>query len=481
MDRRVVRGSGRRLLYAGGVQAVARAVQLAGLAAGSAMIARHDSAQVLGSFGLAVLILNLIQTSGDWGLTAIGTQALVNSEPAVSPGLLVRVRAQIQSVILAVGGVAVVAAWATGNESVATGAGAGVIAGIVTNLAASMTAPFQSLLRLDVPAWIDIGCRVAGLGALAAAVYTGQADWMIVGTLPAAAVIDLVLTAVAARRFGFPLWASASRDTTRSLMRRATPLAVLTIFGVLYMRANSVVVLALLGSAGLGAYSLAFRVVDVLVMVPSLVLAVSFPVLVRLHATDAVAYRTACQRAHDTLIGVGCALSLATVLAAHPLIQLLGGTTYLGVVTPLRILAIAGLAGFSNALFAQLMIIEGLQSTVLRVSAVALALNLALSVLLVHTNRLTGAAIAAVISEVAGAVVVIGIVTSRAALGVTWRTTTLVITAAGALTGLGLLAEHLGVSATATTVGALMLFVTGLLASPHHPVRSLVVSGAREV
>ena len=51
------------------------------------MIARHDSAQVLGSFGLAVLILNLIQTSGDWGLTAIGTQALVNTETAVTPGL----------------------------------------------------------------------------------------------------------------------------------------------------------------------------------------------------------------------------------------------------------------------------------------------------------------------------------------------------------------------------------------------------------
>jgi O-antigen/teichoic acid export membrane protein len=481
MDRRVVRGSGRRLLYAGGVQTVARAVQLAGLAVGSAMIARLDSSQVLGSFGLAVLILNLIQTSGDWGLTAIGTQALVNTEPDVSPGLLVRLRAQIQSAILAVGGIAVVATWATGSNAVAIGVAAGVTAGVVTNLAASMTAPFQSLLRLDVPAWIDIGSRLAGLGALAAAVYTDQPGWVIIGTLPAAAVLDLALTGVAAHRFGFPLWASGSRDTAHSLMRRATPLAVLTILGVLYLRANSLVVLAQLGTGSLGAYSLGFRIVDVLVMVPSLVLAVTFPVLVRLHATDPAAYRAACQRTHDSLIGVGCALSLATVLAARPLIQLLGGGAYLGVVTPLRILAIAGLAGFGNALFAQLMIVEGLQSTVLKISAIALALNLALSILLVHTNQLTGAAVAAAVSEVGGAAVVIGIVASRAALGLHWRTTTLLITAAGALAALGLFAEHFGVSASATTVGALMLFVTGWLASPHHPVRSLVVSGAREV
>jgi O-antigen/teichoic acid export membrane protein len=481
MDRRVVRGSGGRLLYAGGVQAVARAVQLAGLAVGSAMIARHDSAQVLGSFGLAVLILNLIQTSGDWGLTAIGTQALVNTEPGVTPGLLVRLRAQVQSAILAAGAIAVAATWATGNHAVAIGVGAGVTAGIVTNLAASMTAPFQSLLRLDVPAWIDIGSRLAGLGALAVAVYTDRPGWVIVSTLPAAAALDLALTAVAAHRFGFPLWTAASRDTSHSLLRRATPLAVLTIFGVLYLRANSLVVLAQLGTASLGAYSLGFRIVDVLVMVPSLVLAVTFPVLVRLHATDSVAYRAACQRTHDSLIGVGCALSLATVLAARPLIQLLGGDTYLGVVTPLRILAIAGLAGFANALFAQLMIVEGLQSTVLKVSALALVVNLGLSVLLVHTNQLTGAAVAAAISEVGGAALVIGIVASRAALGLTWRPTTILLAATGALAALGLVAEHFGVSASATTVGALLLFLTGWVASPHHPVRSLVASGAREV
>lgn len=481
MDRRVVRGSGRRLAYASSVQALARVVQLAGLAVGSALIARDDPARVLGSFGLAVLILNLIQTSGDWGLTAIGTQALVTTEPNVSSGVLVRLRAQIQAPILIGTGVAALVTWATGHHPVAIGIAAGGAAGILGNLAASMTAPFQTVLRLDVPGWIDVGTRLAGLGALAAAVYRNQPGWVVVGTLPATALVDLAVTAAAARRFGFTLWETTSRDAARTLLRRATPLAVLTIFGVLYLRANSLVVLAQLGTASLGAYSLGFRVVDVLVMAPSLVLAVVFPVLVRLHAADPPVYRAACQRAHDSLIGVGCAMSMTTALAARPLMELLGGDSYLAVVTPLRILAIAGLAGFANALFAQLMIVEGLQSTVLKVSAFALALNLALSVLLVHTNQLTGAAVAAAISEVGGAVIVIGIVSSLAALGISWRTATTLLAAAGTLTAVGLVVEHLGVSALATTAVALMLFLTGWSASPHHPTRRLAVPGAREV
>jgi O-antigen/teichoic acid export membrane protein len=187
------------------------------------------------------------------------------------------------------------------------------------------------------------------------------------------------------------------------------------------------------------------------------------------------------RRANDSLLGVGCALSLVTALAAHPLIQLLGGDAYLGVVTPLRILAIAGLAGFANALFAQLMIVEGLQSTVLRVSALALVANLGLSVLLVETNQLTGAAVAAAISEVAGAVIVISIVSRRADLAISWRPAARLILAAAAVTAAGLGLEALGVSAVATTAVALMLFVVGWLASPDRPTPLMAVPGAREV
>jgi O-antigen/teichoic acid export membrane protein len=473
MERPVLTAVRRRLAYSTVIQGAARAVQLVSLAAGSALIARHDSASTLGVFGLAVLILSLVQTVGDWGLTAIGAQALVNADEGVSSGVLVRLRAQIQILLVAAAAVAGVAVAVSGDNEVAIGIAAGAVAGVLTNLAGSMTAPFQTELRLDIPAWIDVVTRLIGLGALVAVVEADGPTWLIVATVPLTALLDLIATAVMARRRGFGLWHRGSREISQTLMRRATPLAILTIFGVLYLRANSLVVLALLGTAKLGAYSLVFRVVDVLVAAPSLVLMVVFPVLVRLHRSDRSAYRVACQRANDSLIGVGTALSLAIVLAARPLIQLLGGTAYLSVVTPLRILAVAGLAGFANALFAQLMIIEGLQTAVLRLSSIALVINIGLSVLLVHWNGLTGASIAAAISETAGAILVISIVSYRAALGIRWENAALVVAGAAVLTGAGLALEHVGVSALLTTAVALMLFLAGWLGSALRPGRQL--------
>jgi O-antigen/teichoic acid export membrane protein len=461
VDLRVAAASVRAMAYASAVQGLARAVQLASLAAGSALIARRDSPAVLGMYGLAVLLLNLVQTSGDWGLTPIGTQALVAAEPGVSSGALVRLRSQVQLPILVAAAIATAAAWASGSHAVAFGVGFGAAAGVLTNVAGGATAPFQTRMRLDVPAWIDVATRLAGLVAVVGLVVHHQPGWAVAATIPATALLDLAATAWAARRFGFGLWGTAPSGVTRGLLRRATPLAVLTIFGVLYLRANSLVVLGELGTARLGAYSLVFRVVDVLVMAPSLVLTVAFPVLVRLHSTDPAAYRAACQRTNDSLVAVGCAMALATALAARPLIELLGGDRYLGVVHALRILALAGLAGFTNALFAQLMIVEGLQRAVVSLSAIALAANIGLSLVLVHAFGLTGAAVAAAISEVAGAAIVITVVDRRAALGIRWRASGALAVIAGGLFAAGLAIETTGVPPLAITAAATVLYLVG--------------------
>jgi len=480
VDQRVAGTTPRRMALATVVQGLARFAQLSTLAVASALIARHEMASVLGTYGLAVLVLNLIQTCGDWGLTPIGAQALVDGEPGVSPGGLVRIRAMVQAPIAGLCVVATVIAWSTGHNDVATGLAAGAAAGVIGNLAASMMAPFQAAHRTEVPAWIDVGSRVAGLGMVILAIAAGAAGWVVVWTVPAMTLLDLLATAYAGHRRGFGVWEVDRSGAGRRLLRRATPLAVLNIFSVLYLRANSLVVLAVLGTASLGAYSLVFRVVDVLVLAPSLFLIVFFPVLVRLRSIDLAGYRGACQQAHDAFMAIGCALTLATILAAHPLIRLLGGGEYLGAVTPLRILAVAGLAGFANALFSQLMIIEGLQATILRVSVVALAVNLGLSVLLVHTDQLNGAATAAAISEILGAAMVIGIVSSRAKLGIRWRRSVLVVLGASAVTAAGLVAEHIGVSAIVTTVVGTMLFAGGWFGLQGQQARALLAHYVRQ-
>ncbi|HEX3898024.1 MAG TPA: hypothetical protein VHW74_02545, partial [Mycobacteriales bacterium] len=412
----VVAARGRLLAYAVVIQGVARASQLVSAAFGSALIAHRRSAELLATFGLALLMQTIVQTVGDWGLSAIGTQALARNEPGVTSGRLTRLRSTIQVPFAALAAIACVILWVEGRDLTAAGIAAGVAAGSVTNIAAGATSSFQVDLRLDVPSWIDIVCRLAGFGALVPLILSGAPDWAVVTTLPATAVADLALTMWAARRAHYSMWDTPGRGVERRLLRQATPLMTLTVCGVLYMRAASFVVLGLHGMTSFGAYSLIFRVVDVLVLIPSLPLSVIFPILVRAHATDVESYRTSCQRANDGLIGLGVALVLVIELAAKPLAHIIGGPYGATLLSPMRLLTLAGLAGFTNALFAQLCIIEGLQRVILRLSIGALLVNVILAVVLVEIDGLTGAAGASAITEVGGAVLVAAVVCRRAAL-----------------------------------------------------------------
>jgi O-antigen/teichoic acid export membrane protein len=456
MTMRIIALGGRRLAYTAVVQGMGRAAQLLSLTVAAAVLARH-SAVALGAFGVAILVQSIVQSAGDWGLTPIGSQALVAGDPDISSGTLTWVRLHVQLPIVAAGGASWLALWASGRPNVALGVAAGVAAGVLSNVAASMTSSFQVDMRLDIPAWIDMATRAVWVGALWAIADHGSIG-LILLTIPALAALDLIATAVAARARGLTLIRRTPWGAQRRLLATATPLAVLNLLGVLYLRASSLAVLVILGATKLGAYQLVFRILEVMALLPPLVLTAVFPVLVSLRGHDATRYRALCQRLHDDMLVVGAALSALTILAADPLIELAAGSHYLYLVTPLRILAVAGLAGFVNATFSQIMVVEGLQGVVLRLSAFALVGNLVVSLVLVPVAGLTGAAESAMVSEIAGAIVIGTAVCRHSGLRLQWRASLRTVAQAVAITLIGLLAEHLGVSPELSTSCALMLF-----------------------
>jgi O-antigen/teichoic acid export membrane protein len=460
MTMRIIALGGRRLAYTAVVQGLGRAAQLLSLTVAAAILARQ-SAVALGAFGVAILVQSIVASAGDWGLTPIGSQALVAADPDISSGTLTWVRLHVQLPIVAAGGASWLALWSTGHPNVALGVAAGVAAGVLGNLAASMTSSFQVDMRLDIPAWIDMATRAVWVPALWAIADRGSIG-LILLTIPALAALDLIATGVAARARGLTLIQRTPWTAQRRLLATATPLAVLNLLGVLYLRASSLAVLVILGATKLGAYQLVFRILEVMALLPPLVLTAVFPVLVSLRGHDPTRYRALCQRLHDDMLVIGAALSALTILAAHPLIELAAGSHYLYLVTPLRILAVAGLAGFVNSTFAQIMVVEGLQGVVLRLSAFALAGNLAVSLVLVPIAGLTGAAESAMVSEIAGAIVVATAVCRRSGLRLVWRASLTTMAEATGVTVLGLFAEHLGVSAKLVTAVALMLMIVAV-------------------
>ena len=314
--------------------------------------ARSLADQVLWRRGRAAL--------GAGTLTALGGVALL--EPSVAPGFALIVASQLAAAVLET----------------------------------SMHL-FRGLERTDVEARIHAAQRLAA-GVLAAGVLVLRPS---LGGLGTALLLPPIAALVAARRKAHRLTAGpgasaiAPRLDVAALRTLVWPLGLATIVSALYFRCDVFFVEHWHGTAAVGAYNAAFRLVDAIRLVPAAVLAVAFPSMVR--ARDAATIR----RVALPLTAVGLAAGLGTAFTAPFVMHLAYGAKFDGAITSLRLLGAAVPLFFLNyALTHQVIGWDG-QRAYLRVTVGALAVNLVANLALVPTRGGEGAAIATAITEVA--------------------------------------------------------------------------------
>lgn len=184
-----------------------------------------------------------------------------------------------------------------------------------------------------------------------------------------------------------------------ALMHDTLPFAMASALGVVYLR-TTVILTSLIASADQSGYfATAFRVMEVAIGVPVLLVGALFPVLARAAATDHVRLRAATSRTFEGAFACG-ALTAVCVVAGAPLaIQILAGERPAPAVEALAILGVG--LGFSfvgaSSQFALLALRR--HRAILLVNAIALLVNVALTLALVPDHGARGAALALAVSE----------------------------------------------------------------------------------
>lgn len=293
-------------------------------------------------------------------LTALGGAALL--DPSVAPGFALIVASQLASAVLET----------------------------------SMHL-FRGLERTDIEARIHAAQRLSA-GVFAGAVLALRPS---LAGLGAALLLAPMAALFVARREAHRLTAgpgasaSAPRLDLATLRTLVWPLGLATIVSALYFRCDVFFVEHWHGTAAVGAYNAAFRLVDAIRLVPAAVLAVAFPSMVR--ARDGATIR----RVALPLTAIGVAAGLGTALTAPFVMHLAYGAKFDGAIASLRLLGAAVPLFFLNyALTHQVIGWDG-QRAYLRVTIGALAVNLVANLALVPTRGGEGAAIATAITEVA--------------------------------------------------------------------------------
>ncbi|MDX6721224.1 MAG: hypothetical protein QOJ63_3478, partial [Solirubrobacteraceae bacterium] len=210
--------------------------------------------------------------------------------------------------------------------------------------------------------------------------------------------VGLGLTALLARRL-MPLRPAFHPSRWWPLLRDTLTFAAAVALNAAYFRIG-VVALSLLDSEReTGYFATAFRVMEVLIGVPLLLVGAAFPILARAARDDRARLDNATSRLVEVGLVMGVWLALAVALAAEPIVFVLAGAGSDPSIGMLRLLVVALIASFVSVACAYALLSLHCHKAILLANAAALVASAVLTLALIPSYGATGAAVAVLAAE----------------------------------------------------------------------------------
>jgi O-antigen/teichoic acid export membrane protein len=192
---------------------------------------------------------------------------------------------------------------------------------------------------------------------------------------------------------------AASRPVWRSLLRAAIPVGAALAVTEVYFRADTLIVSLFEDYEEVGFYALAYRVIELLGVLPAIVMTSVFPLLSRYLRENRDLARRTLDATADLFVALGVPLAAGGLVVAPQLVRVIGGDDFEGAADTLRILLFAGALAFVSGLFGMTLIAGDRQRSALQLAVAALAFNVPLNFALVPSLGIDAAAAVAVASE----------------------------------------------------------------------------------
>jgi O-antigen/teichoic acid export membrane protein len=397
---------------AGPVAVRGGAIRVVGYAAGvlltvasAAVLFRYLGVDDSGRYLTVIALTSIVTGVTDIGLTTIGMRELAvrkESEKRLLMRDLLGLRLVLATVgVAAAGAFAVVAGYDSQMVAGTFLAGIGVIA---VTIQATLSIALMVQLRLGWVTVLDIvrqALLVAGIFALVAA------DAGIVAFLALAgptAAVSLLLTALLVRGT-VPLVPAFHPERWRALLREVLPFAAATVVAAIYFRASLIVLGLVSSESQTGYFGAAFRVTEVLLAVPNLLVGAAFPIFARAARDDHDRLAYGVDRVFQASVVLGGLLVVALGLGATFAIDVVAGEDFAPSAGVLRIQAVALMCTFAATTVFYALLSLRMHRAILLIACTALVVNVVLSAVLGSAHGADGAAYATLASEVIGLLV----------------------------------------------------------------------------
>jgi O-antigen/teichoic acid export membrane protein len=374
-----------------------------------AVVARRLGPVGFGQYSLATILASVLATFADLGLGVVGLREATRrpSDARFLAGVI-RYKILVQTVCFVA--LAPLLMVVTRPNILAVAVGVACLSMWLTMALAAVGLPVQREIRFGAIAAADVVGRVVQLAAVVLVGSVGGGLLAMVGAGLAVPLAGLAIVAPTARRRLCSWRGRLHSAERRALVRAGLPLAVLTVLGLFHFKLDSILLAWLRPANDLGMYSADYRIIEMILTVPQLLVAALFPVLARKHGSDLTRWvRVAFAWSWKLALP-----SLALVfIYAKPIVVLTAGSAFEPAAPALRVLVLATFFAWINVLIAQVAVVINAQSRVLAASVVGIVLNAGMNLLVIPRWGYFGAAWTTVVSEAVGFLMVL-VITCRA-------------------------------------------------------------------
>jgi O-antigen/teichoic acid export membrane protein len=395
--------AGALVIRGGAVRAAGFGVAAVLGAVTSVFLLRGLSVGDFGRFATVGALLGIVSTLSDAGLTAVGVRELsLRRTPRERSDLLASLVAL--RLWLASAAIAVAAAFAVlgGYDDVMV---AGVLLGglgvLLVNTQATMMAPLSVELRQGRITAIEVLRSAVTLVAVAALAIAGASLLPYFAVQILVGVVVLALTPWLLRSTA-GLAPRVDRRRAWALLRIAAPVGIALAMNVIYLRLLVVLVSLQTDATETGLYGTAFRIVELFIVLPPMIVGIAIPLLAVAGAEDLGRLRYGLQGLTAIAVVSGLGLALVLAVLAEPALRLLGGgDKYVGATEMLQIQVFALVPlGVGHILGVGLLSL-GRQRLIAWANAIAVVVVLTVGLVLTAAYGGRGAAVAAIVAEAA--------------------------------------------------------------------------------
>ncbi|NMO09461.1 flippase [Methanobacterium subterraneum] len=213
-------------------------------------------------------------------------------------------------------------------------------------------------------------------------------------------LISLVYCFVVIKRNFMPLKLEIDFNFWKTVIITALPLSLSLIFSVIGFRIDSVLLSTINGNLAVGYYTAPYRLIEVLIFVPSVFSSAIYPVMSNFYVSSRQTLENSYEKSIKYMIIISLPIAVGVTLLADKIIILVYGYGFIPSILTLQILIWVVPLIFLTYIYGTFLVSINKQNMSLKITFIAMIINIVLNLLLLPSFSYLAASLITVITEI---------------------------------------------------------------------------------